>query len=519
MSENNEFELPDQDPPEINIPDLKKKEKERKKAGAAWGGGTSGTPFTGAVGGSGVSGARAAASMARSAASAARAGAGIAGQAGAGAISQGGFLAALTSSFAGKALLFSLAAGVLGGGAMVAYKMLGPGAESASAPELGNISSTVKYHGDQGPNGLDYAAASNRGQIKWENAEAGSAPTAENAEKTEPAEAAEAGNPAEKAQAAAGAHAGRIIDRMDHNLSGAKLGSSPGAGSSIFGGKSIFANAAKSAFGPSVGSGGGLLSKFGLGKVAKTGRGGALVRKPSNASSRMNLRGFKSNRALSQLRGMTPYNAQMRAGTGQASEANSAAATTQFEGSQVSGGLTPTSPTDGQSIGGVGAGATPNVMGGADSYSPTIEQCGDDQYWNGSSCVSVSIPGVNVTPWQGMVDVVQTLIQLAAMLLIIGGILILLGNIPFLAFLKAIGIMICMIAGVLGAICAVFGAIINMQGGSPQGNMAMIAGGVIGAGVAITIASGAAPAIAALVYIAIGSISSMITMALGSGGK
>ncbi|HAM35567.1 MAG TPA: hypothetical protein DEB40_02040 [Elusimicrobia bacterium] len=548
MADNEDFDLPDQDIPAVDIPNLKKKEKERKKAGAAWSSGApKGPSFTGAAGGAG----RAGAGVARSAASAGRAGAGEAaagaGEAavgagtgtafGAGAGAEAGFFAqlfaragaifsSLTSTLPGKAAVLAAAALLIGAVAVGVYRLFGAhGDASAGMPDLGALSSTIQVGNDSDSGALDYAAGAGKGLINWGNTETGLGPKTEDGPQTGKGPR----TPDEDAGKKDGvqtAQEGMLRDRMARDLSGSRLSSSLGG---AFGASNIFTGGPTARFGPTVGQGGkgGNLSKFSP-TPSKLGQRGVLSKARSRASANMRLRGIRANKPLAQLRSMTPYNAQMRDGGTSASEINSAAASTQFEGTQTQGGAAPAAPvgvSDGSPGAGAGTGASTGAgdgTGGSNptTYTPTIEQCGDDQYWNGTACTSLSVSGMNVTPWQGMVDTTKTLVSIAAMLLVIAGVLILLGRalMGFFgigAILIAIGMVIAGIAAMLGAVCLMLGAMINMQGGSPQGNISMIAGGVIIVAAAATMASGVAGIVMGLVLSAIASIGTLVARELG----
>ena len=116
MANNEDVNQANQGAPAVDIPDLKKKEKERKKAGAGWGGAKpGGSSFSGATGGAGARAAASAASSAGGAAGAAGAvgavgaagAAGVARTAGAGWLSS--LIARLTATAFGKAMAAGMA--------------------------------------------------------------------------------------------------------------------------------------------------------------------------------------------------------------------------------------------------------------------------------------------------------------------------------------------------------------------------------------------------------------------------
>lgn len=229
--------------PEADIPDLKKKEKERKKAGAVWGSGKPlGTPFAGATGGSGVAGA-----MARSAASAAVA------EAAAGAAAPeiaGSFLARLlawvAASRLGKIALALGAASVLAGFGLYLWGLMQGGQTPIGVgSNLGGISSTIKVHSGARGGSLGYMARTAKGELKFEEAppagpapEAGPSPETPSGEKTPEAPKTDLSGILP--------HGGLARpDRLPHDLSGAKLTSSLGSQFA----KNIFTNPGTPKFG------------------------------------------------------------------------------------------------------------------------------------------------------------------------------------------------------------------------------------------------------------------------------
>jgi len=542
MPNKEDFDLPNQDVPSIDIPDLKKKEKERKKAGAAWGnakpaGGrlAGGAAGEGAVVGEGaiaeqaaVGGARAAASAARAAAAAAR-GAGAAAEAGlqAGAGAQAGFFANLfaqvgrviagfTSTLLGKVAAVAVVALMVGGAAVVAMKLLGVGAAGGAAPDLGDISSNLKVHRDGGDTGLDYAAKAGQGQLKWENTGKGKDTEAG---KTGVAEKADAGKAAEKSDKAdAAVAAGGPRDRMAHDLSGSKLTSSLG-GSSGFGSHDIFGG--KGGVVPNFGASAGGMSKFGT-PTAKSGKAGTMTRRASTGSRNMNLRGLKANRALAQLRGMAPYNAQIR--TSPTTEANSQAAQTQFEGSQLINSTPPTSPTDTSTSGGGGPGGGPSVNPPVNPpYDPTIERCNYEagEYWNGSTCVSSNLGGTNVTPWQGLVDSAHSMMNTAIAMLVLSTVMWAIADAwfatacsSFLGLLfVALAMIFALMAMIMGIMMIVMANQIASMGGSPQDKILNITGAVIIATSLLAMCGGAYVGVS-VIFTAIGALGAVIMGAI-----
>jgi hypothetical protein len=187
-----------------DIPDLKKKDKERKRAGAAWGGGRpAGTPFSGATGGSGAGGVQVAAGVGRAAVAGGPGGAaaaqGAAAAARAAASGVPGWLTALfpgsagwlgtsaSASFLSKAMIGIGMASLLAGVGLYAVLKL---REKPAGPEgagLAPIYDTIQIKRNASDKRLQMAAEAGRGQFQFD-------PQAE--------AAAEAAAPAEAAAAA-----------------------------------------------------------------------------------------------------------------------------------------------------------------------------------------------------------------------------------------------------------------------------------------------------------------------------
>ncbi|MDD5655962.1 MAG: hypothetical protein PHF00_01750 [Elusimicrobia bacterium] len=207
----------------VDIPDLKKRQKERRKAGAAWWSPRSpNSPFAGASGGRGIAGA------ARSAASVAGAPSEIVTPAAA------TWLRGLTASMLGKALVGVGALTFVSGLGLYAYNHLYASREDASVtPYMGPLSSSMQVRMADS-NRLEYAAAAGRGTIKFEQTKTPNqverleAPATEEAPPTELSDT----NGIDSVQ-------DRVQDRMAHDLSGSRLSASMGA---EFGGKNIFAS-------------------------------------------------------------------------------------------------------------------------------------------------------------------------------------------------------------------------------------------------------------------------------------
>ena len=526
MSEKEDSRFPKSDDSGLVIPDLKKEEKDRKKAGAAWGQAKpGGAPFAGARGAAG--GARAAASAARVAASTARAAAvgeeaafaaGAGGQAGFFATLFGqveGVLASFTSTVLGKIAVAVAVALMMGGAALLAYKLVGRAMADASAPpNLAGISSNLKIRPGGGDSSLDYDARAGRGLgLDFGNSQGQAVPPSADAPSgADAAQNAKEAGTADMASNTPGGDAQR--DKMAHDLSGAKLstelGGSAGSGGNVSGSNGTLYGAAS-----------GVLDKFGM-EGSQSGKGGKLNAVALNKTANMGRlegkavggkRGLASE-YLARLRGMAPFNAAMQSGgAAPATESNAAAASTQWEASQVAGGATPSGPSlGGSSQGpegvsqtsptpGTTPGTTPGntpVIPGVKPYTPTIEKCNYDagEYWDGKTCTSAtpeSGKSKNVTPWQGMVDAAKIIIGIiSAFLLITNAIAIAVntfglalgpGLIAAISWLMTYGTYI---AGVLGVAITALGLYTRVHYGQPlQGNIMMAAGGCITAAAAI----------------------------------
>ncbi|MEK7389701.1 MAG: hypothetical protein AAB036_08380 [Elusimicrobiota bacterium] len=214
--------------PGAEIPDLKKKEKERKKAGFAWSGAKpGGSSFSGAAGGT----------AARAAASAAIGSGQIAA---AGTFGFSSFLSGLLGTTLGRLMLAGAVAAFLAGGGLVGYSLLrGGGAAGAmGGGDLGVLSSSVKVRSASGDR-TGYLAS--KGEITFDPVEAAAAKKEE-----PPSPAADAAAPGE---AGDGEKPDWRQAGLAHDLSGAKLSSSLGG---EFGGKNIFAGAGAGGVAPKL---------------------------------------------------------------------------------------------------------------------------------------------------------------------------------------------------------------------------------------------------------------------------
>jgi hypothetical protein len=267
---------------------------------------------------------------------------------------------------------------------------------------------------------------------------------------------------------------------MAHNLSGAKLSTNLGGGfkNDIFGG-SAGVNAGKG-FVPKFGAANGMIGKYGMG-APKSGTGGGIAARPSMGSKGYLMRGNHSSQSLARLRGMSPYNAQMRAGGTAGTEASAAAASAQWEASDVVGSQAPTSPTDAQTTPDPGNGPSGGINdpSGSQGYTPTVENCGDDQYWNGTSCTSANLGGTNVTPWQGLVntcvmlkDIIDGLLFAAALIATIANkALDTICSFEIGYIIYGAAALMGLVAVGLSAVLASLGGQINGMGGDPNGTI------------------------------------------------
>ena len=423
------------------IPDLKHKEKEKKKSGVVWG--------------------EAPVGAARAAASIAEAGAPEAAAAGMG--------------LAGKLLAALLAAGALGGAGLVGINLMrGSGGSVGGGPKLDDMTSTIKVP-KQAEDSLRYAAASAKGELKFEQANKSAG-----AEATIAAEQAPEQKPAERAAPAsdqADQGAAKPQDQFAHNIGGAKLSTSLGGS---FGGKNIFAGGGAPKFGKSFNPS--ILSK------APGGRGKlTAMAKPQGmgVGGASHLKGFGGRRALGQLRGMAPYNKAMRSGGPGESQAN--AASTQFTGDQ--GKLA--APAKGDH----GADQLPavNPMGGGGAQNDASQLCqqmaSEGYFMQGGKCVhDVQVSETNPAKWKADADLAAALVKYTGYLLT--GILMLamiiwmlhktlVGLIGGRAVQAALWALAATLIGVGGTLLYLGARLAGKYGQTAQGNMAMVIGGVM----------------------------------------
>ncbi len=316
-----------------DIPDLKEKEKERKRGGLAWSGARApGGVFQGAAGGV----ARSAASVAGGAAGGAQAGVGLLAR-----IAALGLLGKISAAAAVVVML--VGAGLLGS----ALLRGAAGSSDAGNPSLGGISSSMKVRSG----GSDRIGVDSKGEIAFDPV-ATAAPAGKNVEEAKPAgEEAPASDASDADRAKEEALAAR--DRLAHDLSGARLSGSLGG---QFGGKNIFA-----------GGGSASAPKFGASAPKFTPKGGkAAPMRPGSVRASVGARSIsskgRSSRAIGQLRlakGMSVLGAQ--AGS---TEGASSGATNAFEQNSGDGGTLNTAGGPGQTVVSPGTGGGEGVSGG-----------------------------------------------------------------------------------------------------------------------------------------------------------
>jgi hypothetical protein len=377
--------------PAANIPDLKKKEKERKKAGAAWSGARGASEFSGATGGNVARAAASAAEAAEGAAGALGEGAaglaeGAAGLAeGAAGAESGGFFGAISRFFsvidgyiaglaeslgmgeawatvsefiaeawagltatalgrmavAAAMFLMVAAAGLLG------YAMLkGGGSASLGSPDLGGI--TDSMHVRSG--GDDRLGVASNGELRFDPQVA-----AKPAAAPPPADATKAADKAAPPPAAGDqADSGGLpmaSGQLAHNLSGAQLSSSLGG---EFGSKNIFTGNSSA---PKFGGGAGL-PKF------QAAKGKLAAMRPSSArasASKEAIGKATSSRAIGQLK--YANGSSIGAETAGTNEVAAQGAQGAFDQQPMTGGNL-TTPTPGPGDGGGGGGGVTGGGGG-----------------------------------------------------------------------------------------------------------------------------------------------------------
>ncbi len=456
MPEKEDFELPKPEKPGMDIPELKKKDKEKKKSGFAWGGAKgAGSPLPG---------------MAQPAAGAARAAASAGAGAAAGS-SGGGFIAGLVATTAGKVAVTAVAVFMLGGTAAVIYRMqsaslapamsVGAGAGVGGQAQISAPSVTVKVRKvrPEESTALNYAAKAAQGEIAWENPQAPQAQSKAE-EKMAPDQMAKQ----EGVQSTQEEKERK--DQLEHNLSGSKLSSNL---ASSFGGRDIFAGK-----NPTFGNQGGVLNKFGAAPSAK-GAKATLTKMNLNKSATMALKRAqtKDSKTLARLRGMQDYNAVMYGG--KTPETKKEPASTQWDTHDEKGGTPPAAETDKK--------LDPNKIGGGGGENAfDCSTCDAGTYCNQAAKTCVPLQqGGNVTPWQDDVDTATGLHGKIPMILI-GGLIAMLVAVYMTAWDWCSGyaatIIICGIVALMGIYALreairmiVLGEHINAKGGKPNGDV------------------------------------------------
>jgi hypothetical protein len=402
------------------LPDLKKKEKERKKAGVAWSFGQKAGSFEGALG---ANGARSAASAAARAASQAFEAVGSRAATWIGrllerALGTTGWLARLISPLMGSAfgelaaalMLAGALAGVVGAGLYAAAMLMGLGdaPKGGISPELGALSDTLRPKG-AGVGGLDYLRGKGLYGEAAKNTETQKAPPTDK-------ETAKQDDPATNTELD-GQRPSGYTDRLAHNLSGAKLSSSLGG---EFGKGNIFAGNSPKFGGIANGLG---LSRTGQAKGKTSG-----LRNPAKQRTVARGRGMglKSPRAIGQLKGANALSGQ--AINGPTTEAASTLAHDAFDGHISPNAPPPISPLDSPSP---TPSPTPGPMPGP-TPSPTPLPTPTPI----PTCVESATNPCNVSPWQPDLDQIKQLAAMAGKLKMMGMMMMALG-----AILIAIGAM------------------------------------------------------------------------------
>ena len=210
---------------------------------------------------------------------------------------------------------------------------------------------------------------------------------------------------------------------------------------------------------------------------------------------------FNSGRSLGALRTAVGYNAAMN-GAGYSADAQNAI--NQFDNQMTSGGgvsqggITTGSADSANSIGG----NTPSMMGsgsgsgsgyGTSTPGDIAQVCSADQLskgWasNGTTCVNMmgGGGGQQSTPWQSLLTVLNILLGIAAIINILVALFSMLGNNPFLSWMKGLAGALVIVSLALGAIVMGFANTVTQMGGASQGQMLMMSsiGNEIAAGLA-----------------------------------
>lgn len=394
--------------PAANIPDLKKKEKERKKAGAAWSGARgAASEFSGATGGT----------VARAAASAAgAAGEGAAELAAEAAAEGGGFFArllggvgrffasiaeslgmgeawaAFTASAFGRMAIAAAAFLLVAAAGLIGYGLLkGNGNGNLGSPNLGGIADSmhVRFGGDD-------RFGAKGGELRFDPlSQAKPAPAA-------PPTDAKAADEKAAPEPTADADAQKPVPtgQLAHNLSGAQLSTSLGGD---FGGKNIFAGNSNA---PKFDSGASNLKKY----PGAPGKLGKMLASTAHASpSARHVNKGSANKAFGQLR-LAKGLSQQGAG---ATSAEQAAAASQgaFDQQQPTGGNLATSGAPG--------GDTPPSLGNGAPDTSVPNAPADPTMGGTNQALQNAMQQISDMANKGMQD-----IQSGTMMMLMGGILI-----------------------------------------------------------------------------------------------
>ncbi|HBL17447.1 MAG: hypothetical protein A2X36_08045 [Elusimicrobia bacterium GWA2_69_24] len=460
----------------IAIPDLKKKQKEKKGTGAAV---TANAPAAGNPVGAALQGASSGGLQAGAA--------GIGASAGAAGVSASGGLAGFAALLGSKIGIAAIALALAGAG-FVGYTALKMGqsqGQKPGSPQLGGLSSDIKIakRDAEGSRSLDMMAKTSKGEIDWDSVPGAGAKkdaakkSDEAAEVDAAAKAADEGAPAPEAFPEKQDRA-----RLTGELSGSKLSSS--LGGSTFGGHDIFGKGG-TGFKPTglanmSKSGGNLASAANKGGKLGTPRGQLGKMKGSRGlmARNINTRNAQSGNALGQAKfadGMSKAGAAASSETDQRNMSADA-----FDGQSTTGG-----ESSGIGGGSSGGGGTAATLG---EGAPEGDVWSDDDYTGtGYTAPSVTYTGDQNTKDTGLIDAMKTLMEVSVMLILIGSALVLIGEAmdwcPCVGeIIAGIGRILCGVAMALGAVIAVLAAF--------MGDSQMIAAW-LGVGV-IVVAGGAA---------------------------
>jgi hypothetical protein len=330
---------------DANLPDLKGKDSERKKTGAAFHFGPGSAPFAGAVAAAGTPASSAASGL----------------QAGGGTLLER-LVARLSATLGGQLVLTGGLAVLLAGTLAAGHRLMFGSAASRTGgtPDLGALTSTVRLRRPKRSKALDYLAAAYKGELKLEGeAPAGpkqlmtltSTPAPASAPPQEPAASPEAPSApihTDWAQVLGGSGWRRDTKKLNH--SAAKLSDASGG---QFGRKNVFANSAAPRFGQGF-------DRKGLAELhAPPVQQGKAQGFKNSASPRGLAQGaaqrLSSKRAMGQLKASRSMSAMASGARG--NEAARALAANAFDGQVDQGGAAPAAPGD------AGSGATVATLG------------------------------------------------------------------------------------------------------------------------------------------------------------